>query len=297
MPNPTAASLYGIGVGTASTAPLLPFISQRAPTTRDISGPNGAFQVGQRWIDETNYNSYVLVDLYTSAGLVQGAWIAEGGTASGVQQLASDSGTASPSLGVITLAGSAPISTSATGSTVTIASVAVDSVTCNTGSAAPSSNTISIVGTAPLSTTGSGSTVTVAHGGPEIVQTWVPNLSFGGASVGITYDVQTGSYLQIGPVVFFTAFINLSSKGSSVGAASITNMPVVGGASFTQYVGTVDFWSLITLDANFTEVTWQFNSTTILFYEAGSGQTMTQLANTHFADDTTFKITGYYMTN
>src|SRR5271170_4191057 len=44
---------------------------------------------------------------------------------------------------------------------------------------------------------------------------WSPNLAFGGASVGITYGVQYGEYTVIGNLVFYTAYIELTSKGSS----------------------------------------------------------------------------------
>lgn len=52
--------------------------------------------------------------------------------------------------------------------------------------------------------------------------TFVPALSFGGASVGITYTTQVGKYWKIGKVVFFNINILLSNKGSSTGAARIS---------------------------------------------------------------------------
>lgn len=52
--------------------------------------------------------------------------------------------------------------------------------------------------------------------------TYTPALSFGGASVGITYTTQTGYYSLIGKHCTFTSILVLSSKGSSTGAALIT---------------------------------------------------------------------------
>lgn len=54
---------------------------------------------------------------------------------------------------------------------------------------------------------------------------WTPVLSFGGASVGITYSVQTGYYTRCGSLVSFAASIALSSKGSSSGAMAIGGLP------------------------------------------------------------------------
>jgi hypothetical protein len=50
---------------------------------------------------------------------------------------------------------------------------------------------------------------------------WTPVLQFGGASVGITYSTQTGVYWQVGKLVFLDLTIVLSSKGTSVGNATI----------------------------------------------------------------------------
>jgi hypothetical protein len=56
-------------------------------------------------------------------------------------------------------------------------------------------------------------------------QTWTPGISFGGATTGITYTTRTGNYTKIGNLVYFQFVIVLSSKGSSVGTASITGLP------------------------------------------------------------------------
>jgi hypothetical protein len=40
---------------------------------------------------------------------------------------------------------------------------------------------------------------------------------FSGASVGVTYSEQVGTYVRVGRLVFFQGRINLTSKGSSAG--------------------------------------------------------------------------------
>ena len=55
--------------------------------------------------------------------------------------------------------------------------------------------------------------------------TWTPDLQFGGAKVGITYGVQLGSYTKTGRVISATCFIELTSKGTSTGVATVRGLP------------------------------------------------------------------------
>jgi hypothetical protein len=55
--------------------------------------------------------------------------------------------------------------------------------------------------------------------------TWTMGVSFDGASVGVTYTLNTGSYTKIGRQVTVTGYLILSSKGSSTGNARITGLP------------------------------------------------------------------------
>jgi len=54
---------------------------------------------------------------------------------------------------------------------------------------------------------------------------WVPVLSFGNLSVGITYGVLTGQYTKIGRQLHLYCNIVLTSKGVSVGTARIRGIP------------------------------------------------------------------------
>jgi len=54
---------------------------------------------------------------------------------------------------------------------------------------------------------------------------FTPAITFGGASVGITYATQIGRYMRIGSRVFFNLAVVLTNKGSSVGAAVVTGLP------------------------------------------------------------------------
>lgn len=55
--------------------------------------------------------------------------------------------------------------------------------------------------------------------------TFTPALTFGGAATGMTFTTQVGGYTKIGRVVIFRAYLVLSAKGSSTGAALITSLP------------------------------------------------------------------------
>ena len=66
--------------------------------------------------------------------------------------------------------------------------------------------------------------------------TWTPVLNFGGASVGITYGVQTGRYTKEGRTVAMGSNITLTSKGTSVGAAQITGLAFTGFAAIQPVV-------------------------------------------------------------
>ena len=54
---------------------------------------------------------------------------------------------------------------------------------------------------------------------------WTPVLSFGGGTTGISYNNRDGSYVRIGRQVTLNWTIQLGSKGSSTGAATVTGLP------------------------------------------------------------------------
>jgi hypothetical protein len=55
--------------------------------------------------------------------------------------------------------------------------------------------------------------------------TFTPTLAFGGASTGITYAVNSGSYTKIGRLVTGRFVMVLSDKGSATGSATIEGLP------------------------------------------------------------------------
>src|SRR5260370_9063415 len=64
--------------------------------------------------------------------------------------------------------------------------------------------------------------------------TFVAVLQFGGGTTGITYGTQIGKFSKIGNKVLVSLTIQLTSKGTSVGAAAIAGLPFVPDASLFQ---------------------------------------------------------------
>lgn len=72
--------------------------------------------------------------------------------------------------------------------------------------------------------------------------TWTMGVSFGGASVGVTYSANTGTYTKIGRQVTVNGNMTLTSKGSSTGLARITGLPfVIGSGGSYSGIASVNF--------------------------------------------------------
>ena len=121
--------------------------------------------------------------------------------------------------------------------------------------------------------------------------TFTPQLLFGGASVGMTGSF-VGRYTKVGRVVYYTAVIYLSAKGSSTGNTTISGFPFASSASSTFYEGKMD-------TDNVTGMAYQFiasmptNSTTLNVYVNVNG-TQNNVADGSYADNSRLYITGFY---
>ena len=122
---------------------------------------------------------------------------------------------------------------------------------------------------------------------------FTPSISFGGASVGITYQTQSGTYHRIGNIVFLRLIIVLTSKGSSTGQARITNLPFNNSGSLTLFNTVV---SEISLAANYTAIFTQTESTTnnLLIYSTGDNVVVGGVFDTDFTNDSQIVVTGFY---
>ena len=107
-------------------------------------------------------------------------------------------------------------------------------------------NTIG-VGDATPSTSGAGITFPATQSASSNANTlddyeegtWTPTITFGGASVGVTYNTTfTGAtYTKIGNRVCVSGYLEVTNKGSSTGDASIGNLPFTSESGATKYLG------------------------------------------------------------
>lgn len=176
--------------------------------------------------------------------------------------------------------------TTTTGALQNIASVATGQVLISSGtstlpawSASPSVTSITLGGGTALAN--------------YVQSTFTPAIAFGGASVGVTYTTQTGTYSRIGNMVFFTITLTLSNKGSSTGAATITGLPITSG---TVTYGQIQYASNVTFTATYTNAYWSTASaSTLSLYQFGAVPGAgTALDDTNFANNTDLRFSGTY---
>lgn len=161
MSVPSSIQAYTQGPGSTSIS--LPYIVNRPPASTDVTGPNGKWRLGQTWVDTSTSTVYTLAALAASAGSITATWDETAG-AGALNNLAGDTGTASPSNGTITIAGTTnQITTAASSATVTLslpsAITAPGSLTTTTSLAATTTVT---AGTGLTVTTGD-ATVTAGN--------------------------------------------------------------------------------------------------------------------------------------
>jgi hypothetical protein len=115
---------------------------------------------------------------------------------------------------------------------------------------------------------------------------WTPVLNFGGATTGITYSVQTGTYWRLGNgdiVVYFS--ITLSSVGSATGAATITGLPVAANPTYSGGCNIV-YWAAMAAITSFNPYVGGATST-IQLAQPGSVNTNTNYSNANFTATST----------
>jgi hypothetical protein len=111
--------------------------------------------------------------------------------------------------------------------------------------------------------------------------TFTPGISFGGGTTGITYSTQAGAYTKIGNRVFCNGKVELSSKGSSTGAAKITGLPFsvgAGNAGLAAVALRMDGVSFADFPQGYGE------GTTIVLDEITNAGTKTDLVDTNFGN-------------
>ena len=122
--------------------------------------------------------------------------------------------------------------------------------------------------------------------------TFTPGVAFGGAAVGVTYSTQAGFYTKLGSRLFFNGRVLLTSKGSSVGAATVTGLPF---PSLSTNFGALS----IIINASTAPGQPQAsigNSASIVTLSYFSAGNIVALDNTHFGNTTLLDFSGSYVT-
>ncbi|GEM_PF-4666150 len=126
---------------------------------------------------------------------------------------------------------------------------------------------------------------------------WTPELRFGGNSVGIAYSQRSGRYRRIGKFVYWEAQFSLTSKGTSVGQASIGGLPFA--ASGDRYI------PINRLRINFPsggidlKLWLAHNSASLVFYSssASGGASDLTVTDVEFLNNSSFYACGTYTIN
>lgn len=143
---------------------------------------------------------------------------------------------------------------------------------------------------------GTNMTLAQVYSSSNLLVPWTPVLTFGGASVGMSYTSQVGLYVRTGLVVHYTCVLILATKGSSTGNAVITGLPFLP-SGLGNYGTTISYFSAFNGLTEAPEVTVKTNPTPgriDLFY--GTGQAHgTPLTDTAFSDVSNLYFNGFYL--
>lgn len=114
--------------------------------------------------------------------------------------------------------------------------------------------------------------------------TWTPVLNFGGATTGITYSSQVGTYTKIGNLIYVEFACILTSKGSATGSATITGIPTSAGGGVPAAV-----LDCLANMVGLTGAPFFVLSLVTIFPVQTTATGRTQLDNTHFSNTSSFR--------
>lgn len=124
--------------------------------------------------------------------------------------------------------------------------------------------------------------------------TFVPTVSFGGSSVGVTYGVQVGLYARIGNRVFYQLHVTLTAKGAAPGTLLIGGLPVASVNTANSQAAAAVYADALNAGVTTQVEAWvNVNATTIGIakYVAGAS---TALVDTDATNTSEFRIAGSY---
>lgn len=125
----------------------------------------------------------------------------------------------------------------------------------------------------------------------ETSGSWTPILSFGGATTGITYAVQSGTYRVAGGMMHFEINLTLTSKGSAAGIADISLPASLPGAQVVQQNGFGEF-ALYSAMATVAAPIARATSSTNLRLTSQGAAAIANLTEANFTNTTALTICG-----
>jgi len=128
--------------------------------------------------------------------------------------------------------------------------------------------------------------------------TFTPTVTFGGASVGVTYSTygggrRIGQYTKIGNLVEYFIHMEMTSKGSSTGGLNITGLPftVVGSQHYIPGSVFIQAFNLLTDGAPVFRAT---TGSTVMDCYAITGGTYSQISANNCTNTSGWQINGKY---
>lgn len=123
--------------------------------------------------------------------------------------------------------------------------------------------------------------------------TFTPTITFGGAAVGVTYSIQLGRYTKVGNRVHINAYVALTNKGSSVGAAVIGSLPFTVSSVANNYQAIT--YRANSMAAGIAAVqAYAATSTTTIIMEKFAAGASGALVDTDVTNTSIFLLTGTY---
>jgi hypothetical protein len=123
--------------------------------------------------------------------------------------------------------------------------------------------------------------------------TWTMGVSFGGASVGVTYSNSTGTYTKIGRQVTVNGLVELTNKGTSTGLAAISGLPFPVGSLVANYGAASVYLSNITFLGQFMAFAISSESR-IRLRDVSSLGVIADLNEANFANNSTIMVNFTY---
>ena len=126
--------------------------------------------------------------------------------------------------------------------------------------------------------------------------TWTMVLTFGGASVGITYASQTGGYTKVGDSVRVSGFMVLTNKGTSTGNVLLEGLPFTVTDSSAAYAPSALRLNTVSF-ADYPQAYGGIGTNIVIFEEVTDAGAKTALTDVNFTNSSAIMLSMVYPTD